>query len=164
MYVHVSTKISSTSRSRPFPSSPRPLHQNEVKCSAFDIEMIFHSYANKNHFHEKGCVLGLRTQQQEKVKKKNKVLHILGGSNKVYYGKLLNGEFKHCTLSACLVPVRRLFRPSRSMHFGDVSETNGRETPRQSRSAHAWAVLHFWKVHTVKSINNFAREYPSLQE
>ena len=33
--------------------------------------------------------------------------------------------------------VRRLFRPSRSMHFGDVSETNGRETPRQSRSAHA---------------------------
>ena len=28
----------------------------------------------------------------------------------------------------CLVPVRRLFRPSRSMHFGDVSETNGRET------------------------------------
>ena len=41
----------------------------------------------------------------------------------------------------CLVPVRRLFRPSRSMHFGDVSETNGRETPRQSRSAHACAFL-----------------------
>ena len=30
--------------------------------------------------------------------------------------------------SSCPVPVRRLFRPSRSMHFGDVSETNGRET------------------------------------
>ena len=41
----------------------------------------------------------------------------------------------------CLVPVRRLFRPSRSMHFGDVSKTNGQETPRQSRSAHAWAFL-----------------------
>ena len=27
--------------------------------------------------------------------------------------------------SSCPVPVRRLFRPSRSMHFGDVSETNG---------------------------------------
>ena len=40
-----------------------------------------------------------------------------------------------------LVPVRRLFRPSRSMHFGDVSETNGRETHRQSRSAHAWVFL-----------------------
>ena len=26
---------------RPFPSSPGPLYQNEVKCSAFDIEMIF---------------------------------------------------------------------------------------------------------------------------
>ena len=37
----------------------------------------------------------------------------------------------------CLVPVRRLSRPSRSMQFGDVSETNGREAPRQSRSAHA---------------------------
>ena len=39
------------------------------------------------------------------------------------------------TINTCLVPVRRLSRPSRSMHFGDVSETNGRETPRQSRSA-----------------------------
>ena len=39
--------------------------------------------------------------------------------------------------------VRRLCRPSRSMHFGDISETNGRETPRQSRSAHASAFLHF---------------------
>ena len=28
----------------------------------------------------------------------------------------------------CLVPVRRLRRPSRSMHFGDVPETNGWET------------------------------------
>ena len=54
MYVRVSTKISSTSR--PFPSFPGPLHQNEVKCSAFDIEMIFHSYANKTHFHEKWCI------------------------------------------------------------------------------------------------------------
>ena len=41
----------------------------------------------------------------------------------------------------CLVPVRRLFRPSRSMHFGDVSKTNGRETPRQPRRAHEWAFL-----------------------
>ena len=41
----------------------------------------------------------------------------------------------------CLVPVRRLFRPFRSMHFGDVSETNGREAPRQSWSAHARAFL-----------------------
>ena len=36
-----------------------PLNQNEVKCSAFDMEMIFHSHANKTHFHEKGGALGL---------------------------------------------------------------------------------------------------------
>ena len=28
----------------------------------------------------------------------------------------------------CLVSVRLLLRPSRSIHFGDVSEANGRET------------------------------------
>ena len=31
---------------RPFPSSSGPLYQNEVKCSAFDMEMIFYSHAN----------------------------------------------------------------------------------------------------------------------
>ena len=41
----------------PFPSFPGPLYQNEVKCSGFDVEMIFHSRANKTHFHNKGCVL-----------------------------------------------------------------------------------------------------------
>ena len=34
------------------------MYQNEVKCSAF-VEMIFHSHANKTHFHKKGCALGL---------------------------------------------------------------------------------------------------------
>ena len=28
-------------QSRPFPSSPGPLYQNEVKCSALDMEMFF---------------------------------------------------------------------------------------------------------------------------
>ena len=44
---------------RSFPSSPGPLYQNEVKCSAFDKEMIFHSHSNKTHFYKKGCALGL---------------------------------------------------------------------------------------------------------
>ena len=35
------------------------LNQNEEKCSAFDMEMTFHSYVNKTHFHKKGCALGL---------------------------------------------------------------------------------------------------------
>ena len=67
-------------------------------------------------------------------------------------------------IHSCLVPVRRLFRPSRSMHFGDVSETNGRETPRQSRSAHVCAFLKSSHVQLKYSINNFAREYPSPKD
>ena len=38
----------------PFPSSPGPLFQNEGRCFAFDMEIIFHSHANKTHFHKKG--------------------------------------------------------------------------------------------------------------
>ena len=37
------------------PSSLGPLFQNEGRCSAFDMEIIFHSQANKTHFHKKGC-------------------------------------------------------------------------------------------------------------
>ena len=35
------------------------MHRNEVKCSTFDMEIIFHSNASKTHFHKKGCALGL---------------------------------------------------------------------------------------------------------
>ena len=55
----VETSVDPHLQSRSFPSSPGPLYQNEVKCSAFDMEMIFHSHANKTHFHKKGCALGL---------------------------------------------------------------------------------------------------------
>ena len=44
---------------KPFPTSPGPLHQNDVKSSAFDMEMLFHSHANKSHFRKKSCALGL---------------------------------------------------------------------------------------------------------
>ena len=44
---------------RPFPSSPGPLYQNEVKYSAYDMEMIFYFDANKIHFFKKGCTLRL---------------------------------------------------------------------------------------------------------
>ena len=40
-------------------SSHGPLYQNEVKFSAFDMEMIFHFHTNKTHFHKKGCALGV---------------------------------------------------------------------------------------------------------
>ena len=32
---------------------------NEGRCSAFDMEIIFHSHANKTHFHKKGCAPSL---------------------------------------------------------------------------------------------------------
>ena len=44
---------------RPFPSSPGPLFQNEGRCSAFDMEIIFRSHTNKAHFHKKGCAPSL---------------------------------------------------------------------------------------------------------
>ena len=31
-----------------------PLFQNEGRCSVFDMEIIFHSHANKTHLHKKG--------------------------------------------------------------------------------------------------------------
>ena len=53
------THFISASFNRPFPSSPWPLFQNEGRCSAFDLEIIFHSHANKTHFHKKGCAPSL---------------------------------------------------------------------------------------------------------
>ena len=44
---------------RPFPSFPGPLFQNESRCSAFDMEIIFDSHANKTHFHKKDCAPSL---------------------------------------------------------------------------------------------------------
>ena len=38
---------------------PGPLFQNEGRCSSFDMEIIFHSHANKTHFHKKGCAPSL---------------------------------------------------------------------------------------------------------
>ena len=43
-------------RNRSFPSFPGPLFQNEGRFLAFDMKIIFHSHANKTHFHKKGCV------------------------------------------------------------------------------------------------------------
>ena len=42
---------------RPFPNSPGPLFQNEGRCSAFDMEIIFHSHANKGFLELGGGLL-----------------------------------------------------------------------------------------------------------
>ena len=52
-------KSKNNKNDRLFPSSPGPLYQKEVRCSTFDVEMIFHSHANKTHFHMKGCAPNL---------------------------------------------------------------------------------------------------------
>ena len=44
---------------RPFLSFLGPLFQIEGRCSAFDMEIIFHSHSNKTHFHKKGCAPSL---------------------------------------------------------------------------------------------------------
>ena len=44
---------------RPFPSSKKSHFQNEAKCEAIDMEIIFNYYANKTHFHNKGFALSL---------------------------------------------------------------------------------------------------------
>jgi len=44
---------------RPFPSFPGALFQNEGRCSAFDMEIIFHSRASKTYFHKKDCAPSL---------------------------------------------------------------------------------------------------------
>ena len=49
----------STELNRPFPSFPGTLLQNEGRCAAFDMEIIFHSHVNKTHFHKKGCAPSL---------------------------------------------------------------------------------------------------------
>ena len=42
------------------PGSPGSLYQNEVKCSAFDMENDFSFHANKlTPFYKKGCALSL---------------------------------------------------------------------------------------------------------
>ena len=38
---------------------PGPLFQSEGRSSAFDMEIIFHSHANKTHVHKKGCAPSL---------------------------------------------------------------------------------------------------------
>ena len=44
---------------RPLPSFPGPQYQNEVKSSAFDMEMIFFPLQAKLIFTGKVCALGL---------------------------------------------------------------------------------------------------------
>ena len=56
--------------------------------------------------------------------------------------RIHSGKMMSWFILPCLVPVRRVPGPSRSIRFGDVYEANGRETPRQKQNAHACVT--FW--------------------
>ena len=44
--------------------------------------------------------------------------------------------------SCCMrVPVQHFTSPSWSIHFGDVSETNSWETPKEKQNAHVWVAF-----------------------
>ena len=53
------TRLSRNQINRPFPSSPGPLFQNEGRCWASDMKIIFLSHANKTHLYKKGCAPSL---------------------------------------------------------------------------------------------------------
>ena len=42
-----------------FPNCFKPLFQSKAKCKAIDMKRIFHSHANKTHYHKNGFTLGL---------------------------------------------------------------------------------------------------------
>ena len=57
--MNFKTSYLSARSNRPFPSSKKSHFQNEAKCEAVDMKMIFNYYASKTHFHNKGFALSL---------------------------------------------------------------------------------------------------------
>ena len=51
----ITAKLTAMLRCRPLSVDKKAT----LKCSAFDMEVIFHSHAIKTHFHKNGCALGL---------------------------------------------------------------------------------------------------------
>ena len=85
-----------------------------------------------------------------------KVFSVLLKQMKMLFAKLINFclssilFYFHLPLRICLVPVRRFPSPYRSIHFGDVSEANWRETPRQKQNEHACNA--FWNLKTYVNV------------
>lgn len=49
---------------------------------------------------------------------------------------VFDANFSWWQRKSCLIPVQRFLRRSRSIHFGDVSKANGRETASLRRTDH----------------------------
>ena len=85
---------------RPFPSSLGLLYQNEVKCSAFDMEMIIHAHANKTHFHKKGFALGLILKVRVFGTRKRPIFFslLVPVFGTIFFGFLLPAWISYCYL------------------------------------------------------------------
>ena len=69
---------------RPFPSSPGPLYQNEVRCSTFLVEMSFIFMRMKNRFHIKGWAPNLVLMQRPGGTRKCPIAMLLSSNHFVY--------------------------------------------------------------------------------
>ena len=83
---------------RLFWSSPGPLFQNEIKCPTFDKEMIFHSHANKTHFHKKGYAVGLILKVR--VFKNSEVTYLLLSRLRDKASALFLGYLRPCAIGS----------------------------------------------------------------
>ena len=106
------------SDNRSFPSSSGPLYQNEVKCSAFDMEMTFYSHANKTHFHKKGWALsfffccstthGLRAFRMRSLTSSNDYVILMSFSEcRKSLSKLDNARWSSEELTVWFEPLRK---------------------------------------------------------
>ena len=96
------------------------------------------------------CGLGAKNEEQEsKTARKMAQVKERGGVGSRFISRavkpkipfhglfLLRNQTETLATQASLVLGRRFPSPSRSIHFGDVSETNRRETLSQKQNAHA---------------------------
>ena len=83
---------------------PRALYQNEVRWSAFDMQMIFHSHANKTHFHKKDCAVGIILKMKVFGTRKWPIIfkEVLVWSEKRFFGFKCNRT--HCGI-AHILPI-----------------------------------------------------------
>ena len=87
---------------------------------------------------EKRPRVGTRLNKQKKTESNNCfIIHCFEKNNYKQTDLCFYGGSNDASRQVpCRVPVGRFPRPSRSIHFGDVSVANGRETPNSVCSDH----------------------------
>ena len=111
----------------PFLSSTGPPYQNEGKCLAFDMEMIFHCRGNKSHFLKKGCALGLILKVRVSGTRKWPIKKTTSG---ILFHKSLkkNLAVKYITVLPLLNTKKKNF-----LFYGELSWSPNMQSFRQSQ-------------------------------